>query len=190
MFKHRKNRLRQYHQTGGLSLSGIGSALGKVGSATASGLGKIASNQAVQQLAKAGLETGAMIGTQALINKINQSEQGRAVADAMAKANELKQNATNVVEQAKMTKEQIKQMYVDGLINKDQVKALLKDYYQSGGVRNLRRDAKRRQVVQQGGIAPAVIAGAIGLPVAGAILAGILGPVMEEVSKKHIASKI
>lgn len=189
MFKHRKSKVRMYHQTGGLSLSGLGSALGKIGSATASGLGKIASNQAVQQLAKTGLEVGTAVGTQALINKINQSEQGRQVADALAKANELKQNATNVVDQAKTTKEQIKQMYVDGLINKDQVRSLLKEYYQSGGVRNLRRDAKRRQVVQQGGIAPALLA-APALAVGAAVLGGLLSPVFEEISRKHIASKI
>lgn len=192
------------YQTGsGFNLSGLTNALGKVADVA----GKVANNKGVQAIAKTGLEVGANVAGQQIANKLAERNYNDAakVVDSYSrdfKVTDLSQSGQNIGTSFEAEKQKIKDMFNNGEINKTQALNLYaKLKAQSGsGVNKLKKEALKNmkkgnyyayESNQKGGLGPIAVAGAAaGLGLLGAIAGGLLGPVFEQISKKHIADKI
>lgn len=122
--------------------SGWGSALGKLGSV----VGKIASNPAVQNLGKAGLEIGTIVAGNAIANKLAQSSQPtfNSIAEPLRDA---VMNPAQTASSLLAQRDKIKEMYKTGEISKNDAIELIKKIdtmRQSGGVKTLKTLAKQQ----------------------------------------------
>lgn len=197
-----------YHNSGIQSGSGMATGLASLGSI----LGKIASNPAVQNIGKVGLEVGANIAGNVVANKLANA----GYQEAAQMAQQVAQNPQQAVSSLLSERDKIKQMYKDGMLSKaDAVQMLLKidKLRQSGGVKNLKMLAKKqsggfvrprpgrvatyRPAVmpdsynQSGGIGPlAAMLAPAGLALGASLLGGLVSPIMEAISRRHIAGNI
>lgn len=191
-----KERVKYRYQRGGSIGSVLGNALSKTASVAskltpaltkgAELAGKVVSNKAVQQIANTGLNIGASVAA----NKIAEKIAGTPVMDYYT-----------AVSSKLPTKDEMRKKYIDGQITIEDYKNFLRelntynDSQISGGYKNIMNERKKIMKKQQknitnkkqnGGFAPLAAAAAVGLPMLGAIGAGLLEPIFNQISSKFI----
>lgn len=214
-YSHRQNySMKKVNNLSGIQAgSGWTDALSKAVSVA----GKIASNKAVQNIGKASLEVGTTLAGTAIANKLANSGHpvvGQALQNIVTDPNGA---LSNLLQERDAIKERYKNgsiskaeaitliKKIDQMRQSGGVKALKSHanrQYKGGNIMSIRPVRNSRQIMnvdpiiantssgltpQVGGIAPLAIplvAGGIG------ILSSMLGPIIERISGKYVASKI